>query len=106
MIVTLKGSEDGFEEMSIVEFQGDIIGEEIGKMGTLVVTGNRVDMTLGLHTLVGKVQDLKNPFLVIEKEKIDGINESGSSMSCCGVVKKKILFSNRPQPIRMSAKKN
>ena len=38
MIVTLKGSEDGFEEMSIVEFQGDIIGEEIGKMGTLVVT--------------------------------------------------------------------
>ncbi len=105
MIVTLRGSEDGVEEMSIVEFQGEIMGDAIGEMGTLIVKGSKVDMTLGQHTLVGKVQELKNPFLVVEKKLGTG-NEDGSTMSCCGVIKKKILFSTRPQPIRMTTKKN
>jgi hypothetical protein len=100
MIVKLLHS-DGLEEMSIVEFQGEIIGDSVGEMGTLEVKGGKVDMTLGQHTLVGKVVDLKSPFLVVEKVT----NEQSSVMSCCGVVKKKILFSNRPQPIRMVKKK-
>ena len=94
-------SSDGLEEMSIVEFQGEIIGDSVGEMGTLEVKGGRVDMTLRQHTLVGKVVDLKNPFLVVEKLTKEG----DSVMSCCGVVKKKILFSDRPQPIRMVKKK-
>jgi hypothetical protein len=117
MIVRIKGKDD-LEELAIVEFQGEILGDMEGELGELQIKGTKVDMTLGQHTLVGKVVDLKNPFLVVEKKPIsEGMavveptseGEEGSTresrMACHGIVQKKILFNTRPTPIRMKSRK-
>ena len=104
MIVKVKYSESSAEEMCIVEFQGEILGDNVGEMGTLEVKNGKVDMRLGQHTLVGKVVELKSPFLVMEKTKNEqsgGEETTTSTMSCAGVIKNKILFSTRPQPLRV-----
>lgn len=116
MIVRIKGT-DELEELAIVEFQGEILGNTLGELGTLQIKGTQVDMTLGQHTLVGKVVDLKNPFLVVEKKpkvtedstedsvmQVDDDDVVESRMACHGVVRKKILFATRPTPIRMTKK--
>ena len=113
----IKGK-DNLEELAIVEFQGEILGEPQGELGKLQINGTKVDMTLGQHTLVGTVVNLKNPFLVLEKKPICDetamIEDNGedkeentvkSRMACHGVVLKKILFNTRPTPIRMKSKK-
>ena len=119
MIVRIKGADaDDLEELAIVEFQGEILGDAVGELGVLQIKGSKVDMTLGQHTLVGKVVDLKNPFLVVEKRQAgenmavaepQGDGEDASSvesrMSCYGIVQKKILFNTRPTPIRMKSSK-
>jgi len=111
MIVRIKGT-DELEELAIVEFQGEILGNTLGELGTLQIKGTQVDMTLGQHTLVGKVVNLKNPFLVVEKKpkvtedsvmQVDD-DDVESRMACHGVVRKKILFATRPTPIRMTKK--
>ena len=116
MIVRIKGKDD-LEELAIVEFQGEILGDPEGELGELQINGTKVGMTLGQHTLVGKVVDLKNPFLVMEKKPIGegmtvveshGKGEEErtveSRMACHGVVLKKILFNTRPTPIRTKRK--
>ena len=78
-------------EWGLLEFQGELKNsmpdEEIGQ---IQVHGKSASMIIGQHSLKGSVETLAKPFLVVEKEK--------GQMTVKGVIRKKVLFSDRPKP--------
>jgi hypothetical protein len=92
MIVQLKTSNDSEnKDWCILEFQGEIIGDEIaGFLGSLRMQGDDVMMGIGQHVMWGKVVTLSNPFLVVDQ------TESG--LETKGFAYKKIIFNDRPKP--------
>ena len=71
-------------------------------MGNLTeVTKGNYEFRLGNHLLKGKSSDLANPILFTEKVLDDHSLEI--SFKIRGVIKKKILFSTRPTPLRTGA---
>jgi len=79
------------EEWTVVEFQGEIVGELMGPMGQISVSGKTAVMEIGQHILDGDVVVLKQPLLVVEKAG------SGGGVALAGVVRVKVVFSSRPK---------
>lgn len=52
-------------------------------------------MILGTHELKGKVEKLKQPFCILEKQS----DEENASYEVTGVVKQKLLFNQYPKII-------
>jgi hypothetical protein len=104
MIVKVFNNESAQDELCILEFQGEIIGDLNDTLSYIEIKSKTTaHMDLGQHTLDGDIIKLKNPFMILEKVKKasdDNTGESGS-MSIQGIVKNKIIFKSRPQPKRL-----
>lgn len=94
MIVQVAGTNGGLPELCILEFQGEIVGEKVGALGSLTLkAGEKVEMVIGNHFLEGSFQNLKSPLLVLDsKDPVD------AALSIQGVVRRKIIFKTRPKP--------
>ena len=94
------------DELAILEFQGDFENSETAEFDTLPLgilkdcdKGN-FELKVGNHLLKGKAIDLPKPLLMTEKV----INTYGEpEFIIKGVVKKKIMFTGRPTPLRTAA---
>lgn len=117
MLVQISGG-DAQGEWCLLEFQGEILGDLQGELGTLIVKGKTAEMEIGQHVLEGEVVVLKTPFLVVEKSAAEaaatgeeggkgsggaeGAGSGSSNMSVSGVATRKILFSARPKNKRIA----
>jgi hypothetical protein len=91
MIVQISTSSDSdLKDWCILEFQGEILGDDMGFLGSLRVQGDDVIMGIGQHVMWGKIITLSNPFLVVDQ------TESG--LETKGFACKKIIFNERPKP--------
>lgn len=85
---------ENLKELCIVELQGEIQyienldGMNLGKYEE---TGQKCKLTIGNHVLRGKIEDLPKPLLLVQK--VSG------TLVVTGIIKKKVLFSERPAPI-------
>lgn len=95
MIVRLE--QGGEDELCILEFQGEIMGELDGaKLGSIKVNEDKtVVIFVGQHKLEGHLVDLKSPLLVLEKNAELGNESSERNLVIQGVAKKKIIFKHR-----------
>ena len=129
--------DDTPQEWSLLELNGELVPPSVGpaassSAGTRIELGSvrfssdgTPTLTLGSHELKGKVETLKQPFVVMKKKRkrdesgddgdggdsfsmmdIDSPDErasakSGESVSyeVAGIVKKKMLFDNYPKSI-------
>ena len=58
------------------------------------------ELTVGNHLLKGKIQNLQRPMILAQKEG----NKSGEvGLNVQAVVRRKILFSTRPTPLKATA---
>jgi hypothetical protein len=51
-------------------------------------------MEIGQHFLEGSVVELKQPFMMMDK-----VGDGTSDLEVKGIIKKKIIFKNRPKPL-------
>lgn len=58
------------------------------------VKGNIATMDIGQHSLQGKIKNLERPMMILEKYGIDYVIQ--------GVVKRKVIFDSRPQPLKQN----
>jgi hypothetical protein len=111
MTVVKVKSEGTPDEWCILEFQGELRGSAPNELiGQVYVKGKDADMVIGQHQFKGKVVDLPRAFMVIEKENseledaeksTDDVNTtSRNDMAVLGIVRRKILFNQRPKPLR------
>lgn len=102
MIVQVGGTNGGLPELCILEFQGELVGEKVGMLGSLTLkAGEKVEMIIGNHFLEGSFQNLKSPLLVLDSN--DSTDDTAAStaapsLSIQGVVRRKIIFKTRPKP--------
>jgi hypothetical protein len=111
MLVKVFNTEHSCEEWCLLEFQGEILGNLTSDLGNIELKKDIAYMDLGQHTLEGNVIKLKTAFLVVEKEKHEGLESASSTgdEACLfmrGVVQSKIIFKQRPRPKRVSSSKN
>jgi hypothetical protein len=109
MLVRVFNTEHSCQEWCLLEFQGEILGDLTSDLGNIELKKDVAYMDLGQHTLEGIVIKLKTAFLVVEKEKSDGVEYTSSSAeeACLfmrGIVQSKIIFKQRPRPKRVSSK--
>jgi len=78
-----------------LEFQGEILGDLIGELGTVLIKkgGLVAEMDIGQHVLEGEAVTLKQPFLVIEK-----VGSGSQRLDVVGIARRKLLFKTRPKP--------
>jgi hypothetical protein len=118
--------DDTPQEWSLLELNGEILGpktphdEDMMELGKVVMDKQGVPiMTIGTHELKGKMQDLKQPFVVMKPrkrmndeddigtEKRRKLESTGNTMEIdvkdgfeiAGIVKSKILFDRYPKSI-------
>ncbi|KAK3894184.1 hypothetical protein Pcinc_002041 [Petrolisthes cinctipes] len=121
MQIPIKISNDGSEEWMMLELQGDLESRTQTKMsnkfiGDLHFTKQGVPvLIIGHHILYGKVMDMDKPFVIMNKIQTDTCMEVPESdtneeldvlYNIKAVVKKKLIFKNRPKPIIASSVKN
>ena len=97
MIVKVLNTESATDEWCILEFQGEVLGDLHGDLGHIEVSKSVAAMDIGQHTLEGDVVKLKNPFMVLEKDK----NSNNTPLTMRGFVQNKVIFKTRPRPKRM-----
>jgi hypothetical protein len=54
-------------------------------------------LIIGHHVLSGKVSKFERPIAIMERVK--SIEDDEVSYQLCGIVKRKLIFSERPRPI-------
>ncbi|XP_039249640.2 chromosome transmission fidelity protein 8 homolog [Styela clava] len=102
---------DGMEEWFMIELQGELVSRyDNGLSGNVLgdlhfsKTGEPV-MIIGHHMLQGKVTDLDKPFGVMFESKQNNCEidedeiEASKSYEIKAIIKRKIIFKNRPKPI-------
>eukprot|EP00049_Salpingoeca_infusionum_P006327 m.105222 g.105222 ORF g.105222 m.105222 type:complete len:121 (-) comp13272_c0_seq1:317-679(-) len=109
---------DGVEkEWVLVEMQGAVEARAGGSVkglpfGELEMKGKTAHLVVGQHLLTGKVVALQKPFIVMHKcvgeqkqallsqtEEQSASTTTQTKYTVCGIIHKKILFSQRPKPI-------
>eukprot|EP01031_Cornospumella_fuschlensis_P041534 gene41535-50686_t len=101
MIVKIQNSLSGDYEWGMVELQGDIVGAFLGqKLGTLFIKEDgKVEVEIGNQFVEGSVVTLKQPFLVVGDDAGGSLAEP--KLEVKGIIKKKIIFNQRPKPLTM-----
>ncbi|KAF9514594.1 hypothetical protein BS47DRAFT_1294919 [Hydnum rufescens UP504] len=112
----------GSDEVLIVELQGSLTtqGDTSGQpVGTLVIDSqtNKPTLKIGHHLLEGTIQNLPKPYAVLARSSHPSIQvaddpdlvvvpaplaqhrKNNASYNVITIVKKKIVFANRPVPI-------
>lgn len=83
----------GADELTMMDLQGELkISDHVLEnviIGPLNIDGNRAELTIGNHLLVGKIVKLRKPLIVLKKGTIDGLN-------IIGYIRNKIVFDERP----------
>lgn len=81
------------------------MGQQTGNLGTLTLKGNdTVEMVIGNHFLEGSFQNLKSPLLIVDDrvQSLSGdfevTHSNGTELHVQGIVRRKIIFKNRPKP--------
>ncbi|VDP01010.1 unnamed protein product [Heligmosomoides polygyrus] len=96
---------DGVQEHVVIEFQGTI--DSGGQTLENEVLGHlmwRIDNTealllIGHHLLEGKLVELDKPFALIRATPGESAEASERSMIIDAVIRRKVVFRNRPKPI-------
>eukprot|EP01040_Poterioochromonas_malhamensis_P007874 gene7874-8513_t len=98
MIIPIRNKIGNYDEWCILEFQGEIVGDLSGKeLGKLEIKEDgRAEMEIGQHFLEGSVVELKSPFVLIDSSNSSSDNKEYEIKA---IVKKKLLFKNRPKPL-------
>jgi chromosome transmission fidelity protein 8 len=96
-------------EFTLLEMQGSISSTKSSiqgaDLGQLQVEGNKATLKIGAQILEGSVVELSKPLMMIDqKSKPMEIVDTNSDcdrfeMGIRGIVRKKILFKNRPIPV-------
>ena len=106
-MIILEYRQDALEEWIMIETQGHIeVGEELVdggaieslvKLGKLTMDGDgRATLAIGNHLLQGRLITLKKPLLLLKKQQEEGDTRYVSR----SIIKKKILFKNRPSILK------
>ncbi|EUB55748.1 Chromosome transmission fidelity protein 8 -like protein [Echinococcus granulosus] len=101
MIVRLRRSDTGVEEWGLIELQGELIDKIDGRLNGKVVGDlhftlqNKPVFIIGHHILHGEVVELPKPFAVLRRV----LDASGVEIVVTAVIRKKLLFRSRPEPI-------
>mmetsp|Transcript_58676 Transcript_58676/g.102717 ORF Transcript_58676/g.102717 Transcript_58676/m.102717 type:complete len:113 (+) Transcript_58676:39-377(+) len=95
------------DEIVLIEIQSSVTMEDGSPLagnnfGVLEINGGKVTMTNGPRTLIGKMQDLKNPLVLMHRtgrtEYVEGDPDRPEELfTAHGVVRRKAVFSGRPQ---------
>lgn len=91
MIIT---KAENIKELFMIEIQGEIEYNDCidgVRVGKLEEGQQKCKLTIGNHVLRGKIEHFAKPLVVVEKQ--DG------NLQVIGLIKKKIIFSERPAPI-------
>ncbi|XP_062579824.1 chromosome transmission fidelity protein 8 homolog [Saccostrea cucullata] len=114
VLISMPGSQKECPEWAIIDLQGSLETRKPvplgGKfVGDLHFTKQNVPiLIIGHHILYGKVVDLEKPYAVIVKENSsdtdnpmdsDVKNDSSVNYVVKALIKKKLLFKQRPKPI-------
>ncbi|XP_022338440.2 chromosome transmission fidelity protein 8 homolog [Crassostrea virginica] len=110
VFVSLPNSPDNCPEWAIVDLQGSLETRQPvplgGKfVGDLHFTKQNVPiLIIGHHILYGKIVDMEKPYAVIVKDNSttndsNNTEKQGVSYVVKALIKKKILFKQRPKPI-------
>ena len=87
---------NNIKEWIIIELQGKITSRtnnyENESIGPLIIENDIAKLTIGNHSLEGKIIVLKKPLAVIKKGNQDGL-------TLTSIIRKKILFPERPNLI-------
>eukprot|EP00927_Polykrikos_kofoidii_P073804 TRINITY_DN69829_c0_g1_i1.p1 TRINITY_DN69829_c0_g1~~TRINITY_DN69829_c0_g1_i1.p1 ORF type:complete len:112 (-),score=18.41 TRINITY_DN69829_c0_g1_i1:83-418(-) len=106
-VVTLRSEDGALEELVLIEVQsfaamddGSPLGGQF--LGTLEVKGGKVTLTNGPRTLLGTLISLPKPLVLMAKTDMvemceDDPSRQSTVLSAHGVVRKKVVFSGRPQ---------
>ena len=115
--IQIEVNENKNHEWAILEFQGELKNSmSDAEIGNIEIKGNTASMVIGQHALRGKIENLPNPLLVVEKPKkmVTGLeldkenaaadeDEIGTtatgSMEIQGVIRKRVIFTARPKPL-------
>lgn len=98
---------DGQAEWIVLDLQGTITPEG-GTIDGLTIghmdeRGKTVTARIGNHSLTGEVVVLKKPLILIRKksstEGAEVVSDGTTEYEVAGVIKRKLLFDVRPQPI-------
>ena len=108
MIVKINNLESGLQKWCILECQGENVGDVAGNaLVSIKVKADSAELEIGAYTLEGQIVTLKQPYLIIGKEKqmtspTASAQESSSinnnDFDMVGLVYKKIHFKTRPKP--------
>ncbi|KAL5962508.1 hypothetical protein TSMEX_009751 [Taenia solium] len=98
--VTKKKANTGVEEWGLIELQGELVDKTDGRLdgkvvGDLHFTLQEPVFIIGHHILHGIVVDLPKPFAVLRRVE----DNSRIEVVVTAVVRKKLLFRSRPDPI-------
>jgi Ctf8 len=82
------------KDITIIEMQGEVqYCDKLDgiKLGKIEKGEQKCKLTIGNHNLKGKIENLSRPLSLIQK--VNG------NLQIIGIIKQKIIFSERPAPI-------
>ncbi|CAJ0596351.1 unnamed protein product [Cylicocyclus nassatus] len=96
---------EGVDEWMLIEMQGTVenggkpLSDEV--LGTLCWRRDDSEALLlvGHHLLEGKLSELEKPFLVVRSTSGEDPHANERSMTIDAIIKRRIVFRNRPKPI-------
>ena len=107
MLIALTTCEGQPPEYVLLELQGKLAPSADGSagfenrfLGHLKVDGKRLLLQVGGHNIVGALKDLDRALHVMKRRPDEG---GGTAYEVLCVVRKKLVFTDRPQPVITAA---
>ena len=114
--IKIEGNDNKHDEWAVLEFQGELKNSMSDiEIGNIEIKGNSASMVIGQHALKGQIENLPNPFLVVEKQKkigtglsldkenteeVEEVGKRGTGlMEIRGVIRKRVIFTACPKPL-------